>query len=67
MDIVVEKDSYDVVLKEAATQLDQVVVTGYSNVELRKSTGAVSVMKMDQIKDSPLKNIDQMLQGQLRE
>lgn len=65
VDIVVEKDSYDVVLKEAATQLDQVVVTGYSNVELRKSTGAVSVMKMDQIKDSPLKNIDQMLQGQL--
>lgn len=65
VDIVVEKDSYDVVLKEAATQLDQVVVTGYSNVELRKSTGAVSVMKMDDIKDSPLKNIDQMLQGQL--
>ncbi len=60
-----EKDRCDIVLYEASTQLDQVVVTGYSNVELRKSTGAVGVVKMDEIKDSPLKSIDQMLQGQL--
>lgn len=65
VEIVVEKDKYDIIMYEAATQLDQVVVTGYSNVELRKSTGAVSVVKMEDIKDSPLKNIDQMLQGQL--
>lgn len=65
VEIVVEKDRYDIVMEEAATQLEQVVVTGYSNVELRKSTGAVSVVRMDEIKDSPLKNIDQMLQGQL--
>lgn len=65
VDIVALKDKYDVVLKEEASVLEHVVVTGYSQVELRKSTGAVGIVSAEELKDSPLKNMDQLLQGKL--
>lgn len=65
VDIKVEKDNYDVVLEIAASQLDQVIVTGYSQVEVRKTTGAVAVVSGKELKDSPLKNVDQLLSGKL--
>ena len=61
----VTKARYDIVLEEEAQTLDHVVVTGYSQVELRKSTGAVAVISGEDLKDSPLKNMDQLLQGKL--
>lgn len=65
LDIKVEKDTYDVVMNIEASQLEQVVVTGYSQVEVRKSTGAVAVLSGRELKDSPLKNVDQLLAGKL--
>lgn len=64
-DITVEKARYDIVLNEEAQTIDHVVVTGYSQVELRKSTGAVGVITAEELKDNPLKNMDQLLQGKL--
>ena len=64
-DIKVDKARYDIVLEEEAMMMDQVVVTGYSQVELRKSTGAVGVVSAEELKGSPLKTVDQLLQGKL--
>ena len=45
------QDSIHVVLKEAAEQLDEVIVrTGYQNIDKRKLTSAVQTIKMDDIK-----------------
>lgn len=64
-DIHADKERYDMVLEEEAMMMDQVVVTGYSQVELRKSTGAVGVISGEELKGSPLKTMDQLLQGKL--
>ena len=61
----VTKARYDIVLEEEAQTLDHVVVTGYSQVELRKSTGSVAVISGEELKDNPLKSVDQLLQGKL--
>jgi iron complex outermembrane receptor protein len=65
LDIKVDKAKIDVVMNEEALTMETVVVTGYSSVELRKSTGAVAVIGADKLKDNPLKTVDQLLQGQL--
>ena len=64
-DIKVDKSKIDLQMKEEALTMETVVVTGYSSVELRKSTGAVAVIGSDKLKDNPLKSVDQLLQGQL--
>ena len=61
----VDKAVIDLVMEPEALQMETVVVTGYSSVELRKSTGAVAVLSSDKLKDNPLKTVDQLLQGQL--
>ena len=61
----VDKTVIDLVMEPEALQMETVVVTGYSSVELRKSTGAVAVLSSDKLKDNPLKTVDQLLQGQL--
>lgn len=61
----VTKARYDIVLEEEAQTLDHVVVTGYSQVELRKSTGAVAVISGEDLKDNPLMSVDQLLQGKI--
>ena len=64
-DIKATKTHFDVVLEEETMMMDQVVVTGYSQVELRKSTGAVAVIDAEELQGSPLKTVDQLLQGKL--
>ena len=65
VDIKVDKTKIDLQMKEEALTMETVVVTGYSSVELRKSTGAVAIIGSDKLKDNPLKSVDQLLQGQL--
>lgn len=60
-----DKAVINVEMKEEALMMESVVVTGYSSIELRKSTGAVAVISSDKLKDNPLKTVDQLLQGQL--
>ena len=64
-DVKATKEKIDVTLTEDIKSLNEVIITGYSQKELRKSTGSVGVLKADQIKDAPLENVDRLLQGKL--
>ena len=65
VEVVATEKNLNVVMKPVTMMMEQVVVTGYSSVELRKSTGAVAVVSAENLKGSPLKSVDQLLQGQL--
>ena len=55
----------NIVLENEATSLDQVVVTGYSQTDIRKSTGSVGILTEKELKDQPLANVDMLMQGKL--
>jgi len=55
----------NVILKTDEAQLGEVVVTGYNQTTTKRTTGSVAVLKADDLKGSPLKNIDQLLQGKV--
>lgn len=52
-------------LQPDAKALEEVVVTGYQTERKADLTGAVAVVKMEQIKDNPAPNVMQSLQGQV--
>ena len=54
-----------VTLEDDAKTLDQVVVTGYTQTDVRKSTGSVSIIGGTELNDAPLKNVDMLLQGKM--
>ncbi len=58
-----ELRSFDIVLVEDATQLGEVVITGYTAQEKGKITGAVNVVSEELISKLPIPSIDQALQG----
>ena len=53
----------DVVLKQSAVNLDQVVVTGYGSVKKSDITGSVSSINKSDLVKLPTQRIDQALQG----
>ena len=53
------------VLQSNERTLNQVVVTGYTQTDVRKSTGSVSMITGKDLNDAPLKNVDMLLQGKL--
>lgn len=55
----------NVQLNSSEVALDQVVVTGYTQTDIRKSTGSVGIVSGKDLKDSPLKNVDMLLQGKM--
>ena len=55
----------NVTLHEEATEIDEVVVTGYQVVDRRKNTSAVTSVKVDEIMIPSATSIDQMLQGRI--
>lgn len=57
------KDTINVVMKEDVETLDDVVVTGYMTVDKGSYVGAVTTVRVDQIKIAGETSIDQMLQG----
>ena len=57
------KDTINVVMKEDVATLDDVVVTGYMTVNRGSYVGAVTTVKVDDIKIAGMTSIDQMLQG----
>lgn len=61
----VKSSTMNVQLTTSDVQLDQVVVTGYTQTDIRKSTGSVSIISGKELNDSPLKNVDMLLQGKL--
>ena len=60
-----DKKVIDVSLQEKSAYLDEVVVTGYQNVNRRELASAVSQIEMEDIKLSDKFSIDQMLAGQV--
>lgn len=54
----------NVEMAESATELTQVVVTGYNQTQRRDVIGSITSIKSDKFKDIPVTGIDQALQGQ---
>ncbi len=59
------KKVINVVLKEVATSLDEVVITGYQDIPEVRSTGSVSKVTAADIKESGAVSIDQVFRGKM--
>ncbi|HEX9151683.1 MAG TPA: TonB-dependent receptor plug domain-containing protein, partial [Flavobacterium sp.] len=59
------KNQISVVLSEAASQLEEIVVVGYGTEKKRNITASISSVKMEQIKSQPKSNVVEMLEGRL--
>lgn len=55
--------SLDVFLSASSEQLDNVVVTGFQNIDRKKFTGAAVTLKADSIKIDGITDISRMLEG----
>lgn len=55
--------SIDIILTESAAALNEVVVTGYSEVSARKLISSVAVVKSDKLENVPVTDINKILQG----
>ncbi|MDE7073638.1 MAG: carboxypeptidase-like regulatory domain-containing protein, partial [Odoribacter sp.] len=55
----------NVTMYEEATKMDEVVVTGYQNIDRRKNTSAVTSVKTDDIMLPSVTSIDKMLEGRV--
>ena len=55
----------NIVLKVAASGLDEVVVVGYGTQKKASVTGAIAVMKADDVKNMPVPNLSNGLAGRL--
>jgi TonB-dependent starch-binding outer membrane protein SusC len=60
----VGQSNLSIVLEEQPKELSEVIVVGYSSVERRELTGAITSVKADKFKEISLSGIDQALQGQ---
>ncbi len=61
----VKGNTLNVTLESSEQEVGQVVVTGYTQTDIRKSTGSVSIVSGKELNDSPLKNVDMLLQGKM--
>lgn len=59
------KTMVKVYLETAKSELNEVIVTGYTDIQKRKSTVAASRVKMADIAQTGVAGVDQMLQGQI--
>lgn len=59
------QEEINVIMQVEATEMDEVVITGYQIVDRRKSTSSVSTIKMEDLNIPGVSSIDQMLQGRI--
>lgn len=52
-----------IVMKEDTQTLDEIVVTGYSTQAKKDITGSVAVVSTDELKETPVSNFSEALQG----
>ena len=57
------RDTLHITLEEEATNIDEVVVTGYGNITKSNYTGAATTVKAEDVLMAGVSSIDQMLQG----
>ncbi|MGN6419225.1 MAG: SusC/RagA family TonB-linked outer membrane protein [Pseudobacter sp.] len=62
-EVLVTGKELQIVLEEAATSLNDVVVIGYGSVKKSDLTGSVATVKMDKLKDIPANSVENLLQG----
>jgi TonB-linked SusC/RagA family outer membrane protein len=55
----------DVILKEMAYDMDEVVVTGYGTAAVKDVTGTIAVVRADEITNQAVTNVAQALQGKV--
>ena len=55
----------NVLLVEKLTELDEIIVVGYSSMSKRDITGSIASIKAEKFKDISINGIDQALQGQV--
>lgn len=60
-----KNDGYKVTLQPDATNISEVVVTGYQKIDRRKLTAAVSKVELSDATVGAVKNLDQALAGQI--
>lgn len=58
-------ETLNVVMRVAAGELSQVVVTGYVQQNKRQSPGSVSVIKADEVANQPVASFDRAIQGKI--
>jgi TonB-linked SusC/RagA family outer membrane protein len=63
--VVGDKSTIDVILKEALSALDEVVVVGYGTQKRTTLTGSVSVVKGDVISKATVANVTNSMAGQI--
>ena len=54
-----------VILKSSDALLGEVVVTGYSQTTTRRTTGSISLVDGEELKNKPLETVDKLLQGKV--
>lgn len=60
-----KRSRVSVMMTEDVRKLNQVVITGYSQKDIRSVTGSVGILTEDQLKDMPKANVDMLIQGKL--
>ncbi|NLI35321.1 MAG: SusC/RagA family TonB-linked outer membrane protein [Bacteroidales bacterium] len=61
----VDEKTINVTLKETSSQLNEVVVTGYQQIDRRNLTSSVTSMSMKDLMIPGVSSLDQMLQGRI--
>ncbi|MDR1527798.1 MAG: TonB-dependent receptor [Dysgonamonadaceae bacterium] len=61
----IDKTEFSIVLKESATDLDELVVIGYGSVRKKDLTGSVSMIKGDVLVQMPVANAVEAMTGRL--
>lgn len=52
-------------MEAETSELDQVVITGYTQTTFKKMTGSVGVITADQLKDQAQPTVDALMQGKI--
>ena len=60
---IANRNSIDVILVESADVLNEIVVTGYSEVEAKRLVSSVAVVGSKQLENIPMTDVNQLLQG----
>lgn len=55
----------EIVMKDAAAQLDGLVVTGYTTTTKKRTTGSVATLSSTDLKGAPTANLDMLMQGKI--
>ncbi|MCT4614262.1 MAG: TonB-dependent receptor [Marinifilaceae bacterium] len=62
---ITDKNKYELTLEEDVAKLNDIVVTGYQKIEKRKLSSSVVSVKLEDVKETGVLSLDNMLQGKI--